>query len=85
MQLLFRKENGNVYSKLMMEKYELIEKESINQIDKLPVVYKRLQYDIDSDLDTNPIKETIHTKSNRHQTPVFEAVRFYKNIEIFLL
>ncbi len=82
MQLLFRKTNGiSVNKKLVMiEKYKLIEKESLNQIEKLPAIYKNLQYE-----ENEPIVEinTINVKSIRHQTNYFASIRFYKNIEIF--
>lgn len=66
-----------------MKKYKLIEREAINQIELLPVVYKNLQYDIVNDLNLNVENNTIYIKSFRHQTPHLAAMRFYKNIEIF--
>ncbi len=74
-----------MFSKLSMKKYKLIERESFNQIDKLPVVYKKLQYDLYNSAESRAVIDSIYVKSSRHQTPLFESNRFYKNIEIFII
>ena len=68
-----------------MEKFKLIENEVQSQIDKLPVVYKKMQYDITGDKEKYESSSTICVKSIIHKTNKLGAVRFYKNIEIFVI
>lgn len=68
-----------------MEPYKLIEKESLTQIDKLPVTYKKMGNSIDLNLPISIVSDSIFVKSTRHQTSFFGGIRFYKNIEIFLI
>ena len=68
-----------------MEPYKLIEQESLNQIDKLPVTYKKMGNYVDMNLPVSIVSDSIFVKSTRHQTSFFGGIRFYKNIEIFLI
>jgi|JI9StandDraft_1071089.scaffolds.fasta_scaffold1674172_1 hypothetical protein len=68
-----------------MEPYKLIEQVSLNQIDKLPVTYKKMGNSIDINLPISIVSDSIFVKSTRHQTSFFGGIRFYKNIEIFLI
>ncbi len=68
-----------------MEPYKLIEQESLNQIDKLPVTYKKMGNYVAMNLPVSIVSDSIFVKSTRHQTSFFGGIRFYKNIEIFLI
>ncbi len=68
-----------------MEPYKLIEQASLNQINKLPVTYKKMASSTDLNSPISIISDTIFVKSTRHQTPFFGGIRFYKNIEIFII
>jgi|GEM_PF-4558913 hypothetical protein len=68
-----------------MEKHELIEKEAGNQLDVLPVFYKKLQYNITGEKEAYFNSSSLYTKSKRHQTDSLVVARFYKHITLFTI
>ena len=63
--------------------HKLIEEVANEQKELLPVMYKKLLYTIKDKQISDTQRESINFKSHTHQTPLFEGLRFYKNIEIF--
>ncbi len=66
-----------------MKKYKLIERETGDQIELLPVVYKKLQFKLKQTTTADSEANTISVNSSRHSSTHLAAQRFYKNIEIF--